>query len=178
MANVEWKSVLQDRAGNVPPLLSEMIANETGKTPATADDAGELVRLLQTAAPEARRDLMVRHFVAALAAVIHQPLSRIDPAESLSRFGLDSLMAIEFKDAIEKALGLAVPLEILLENPNILDLVDRILTLWAGTEAGGASAPSTEAESFLPDFLRFEEPGRSAGQGAGEPAEPERNGQS
>jgi acyl carrier protein len=107
-----------------------------------------LVERLRSADPDSRGEVMLSHFIDMLVQVTNQERHRIDSGEPLSRFGLDSLMAVELSGAIERTMGISLPLEVLLEDPSIFDLAQRVLSMWARSEesqavSGPAGAPST-----------------------------------
>ncbi|GAA4617540.1 hypothetical protein GCM10023195_78350 [Actinoallomurus liliacearum] len=63
-----------------------------------------------------------------------------DPAQSLTDLGLDSLVAVRIKSALEHDLGLTVPATVLLQGGSV-----HVLTAWALTELGLADSESSAA---------------------------------
>src|SRR5579864_580610 len=61
------------------------------------------------------------------------PAGRIDLAAPLTRLGLDSLAAVELHYQIERELGAALPMALLLEGASLQELAERL----AGELAGG-----------------------------------------
>ncbi len=53
---------------------------------------------------------------------LHQPMDRIDPTQSLSDFGLDSLIVIDLHHAIEATFHIDVPIDIFFEGLSLDDL--------------------------------------------------------
>ncbi|WP_333738405.1 acyltransferase domain-containing protein [Streptomyces sp. IBSBF 2806] len=115
----------------------------TDGRPATAP-----VPAAETTAPEdASLTGRVRHHIAA---VTGHPATRVPPTAALTDLGLDSLMAVRIRTALEGEFGIALPLRALLGAGTVEGVADRIRrTLPAGEpdsplrvlHAGGARAP-------------------------------------
>ncbi|HYO15771.1 MAG TPA: amino acid adenylation domain-containing protein [Thermoanaerobaculia bacterium] len=56
----------------------------------------------------------------------------VDPRQPLTAVGLDSLMAVELRNAIERDLGVDIPLAGLLEGPSVEELSEELARLRAG----------------------------------------------
>ena len=147
----DWKTSTAGDNCSVPPLLEELATAEAPKAAGLISGNLNLVERLRSAVPDVRREVMVSHFIDALVRVTNQSRNRIDCDERLSRFGLDSLMAVELKDSIESALSISVPIEVLLEDPSIFDLADCVLALWEESEA----ASTVAAQADVPAYMEF-----------------------
>jgi acyl carrier protein len=64
-----------------------------------------------------------------VARVLGVPLESVDPSRPISSYGLDSLTAIEIKDALETELSLTVPMAALLEGISVEKLTERVRPL-------------------------------------------------
>jgi acyl carrier protein len=82
----------------------------------------------------------------------------LDPEESMSNLGLDSLMALELQHSLEESFGAKLPIELLMGMPTLNEFVTRLLDILAKPAASPAPEPaqaltddSTEPrESFPP----------------------------
>lgn len=121
----------------------------------TATNASEPVEeaWLSTQMQAARRDqrqpLLLNHFLDLLARVTNQERSRIRPQDPIRRLGLDSLMTIELKNAIESSLGITLDLTVLFQDPSIEQLVAHALQAWERLQQT-ATVPSTTTKSQTP----------------------------
>ena len=88
-----------------------------------------LGRELSAAPPSMRRDMLEESLVAELAAVMQVPPEEIDQTLPLLQMGLDSLMAVELRGRLERDLERPLPLAMLLDNPSLDQLADRVLAL-------------------------------------------------
>jgi acyl transferase domain-containing protein/NADPH:quinone reductase-like Zn-dependent oxidoreductase/short-subunit dehydrogenase/acyl carrier protein len=129
----------------VPPLFSTVV----GLPVASASVPGSPKLLGQLrAAPESGRTAILHFFVQALAGrVLSFPQERrIDPEQPLSDLGLDSLMALEFRNSLAAEIEQSLPATLLFSYPAIAD-VERYLsgllfgqeTKTAGTKPPGGS---------------------------------------
>ena len=128
-----WQTLLDSLpAGSESALLSGL---SQGKATAAATRDivhadGDLTReLLSGIEPEQRQPLLISHLQKELSTVLGVEAAEIDPRESLYNLGLDSLMALELKQRLENGLGIALPLESLMQNPSLAELSAGLLAL-------------------------------------------------
>ena len=57
----------------------------------------------------------------------------LDPEESLSNLGLDSLMALELQHSLEESFGTKLPIELLMGMPSLNEFVKRLLEILVKT---------------------------------------------
>ncbi|HFC11943.1 MAG TPA: amino acid adenylation domain-containing protein [Anaerolineae bacterium] len=99
--------------------------------PAVAAEPSFLRQSLLAVPDERTRQILVGFYLQEqLALRLNRPKSDITKDQSLTRFGLDSLLAIELKNEIDKMLMIDLPLELLFAGPSIIQLsaaiVDRL----------------------------------------------------
>jgi acyl carrier protein len=118
---VSWSDWLAPFGDDVPPPWRELraAAPATAKT-ATAD--------LREVAPADRRAALRR----VVSTHVAQALGFADPAPlahhvTFRDLGLDSLLAIEAKDRLERALGRTLPATLLFDHPDVERLVAHLL---------------------------------------------------
>jgi NADPH:quinone reductase-like Zn-dependent oxidoreductase/acyl carrier protein len=117
---------------------------------AADDDLGEVdeIRdlLLQMSDDEAVETLvkLIRQDVGQ---ILRLDPERIDAQRSVHDFGMDSLMAMELAVAVEKRLGVQLPVMLLGEGPSITRLAERIVVLMRGQ--GGASDGASAIEQTV-----------------------------
>jgi amino acid adenylation domain-containing protein len=100
--------------------------------------------------PVARQAVISSYLREQIARILHISPAGIDPQQPLSALGIDSLMAIELKYALETELGLVAPLEAFFQEISLAGLTAQIL-------ADGLEAPARPLHSLA--------------SGAGEPSE-------
>ncbi|WP_164019479.1 non-ribosomal peptide synthase/polyketide synthase, partial [Pyxidicoccus trucidator] len=125
-----WREQQAD-VSEVPPASSTSHATEPEALPAT---------------PEALEDWL-RLRLARQLKVAPREIERDAP---LTRYGIDSLAAVELTYEVEKGLGVALPLHVLLEGPTLAELALRL----AGA-ARGSTGPMTRASREQPLPLSF-----------------------
>ena len=75
--------------------------------------------------------------------------SAVDPAQPLSALGLDSLGAVELRNAIEESTGVVLPLAELLRGPTVEELRDVLL---AELRGGGSREPLAAAATPVEEY--------------------------
>jgi acyl transferase domain-containing protein/aryl carrier-like protein len=122
----DWQTLLPPFAANIgSPYLSEF-------TP--APDAALLVQptvdirqQLQTAAFDSRPLLLTQHLQAQVAKMLGSRPAQLEPNTSLSKLGLDSLMAIDLRNRIITDLGVDLSLDLFVEGASITQVADLLL---------------------------------------------------
>lgn len=103
-----------------------------------AGSAASLRQIVLALAPEERRARIDAHLIERLAQVLRLPSSEINRQVSLTRLGLDSLMAVELRNRLDAELQINVPTSFLMGAADLQALATYILErLPAHAEAGG-----------------------------------------
>ena len=128
----------------VPPKFAHLLRARDGAAAAGAAVSPESIR----AAAPTERLAMVERFVRGKAA----GLLGIDPAEMdadrpLLELGLDSLMAVEFRNWIENQLAVGLPISALMRGGGVRSLAGTICDEIGTTAAPEAAAAGTEADA-------------------------------
>jgi NAD(P)-dependent dehydrogenase (short-subunit alcohol dehydrogenase family)/acyl carrier protein len=121
---IDWARFLSQPPGGVhasyfAALGRASSAASTGVAPAAPEASSLLQRLRATPAPQrstALRDAVGQHALAVLGLTAGTPLDTRTPLKDL---GLDSLMAVELRNALARALGEALPVTLLFDHPTI-----------------------------------------------------------
>lgn len=128
IAALDWPRFLATApAGLDPASFAEMAsaAPERKSTPA-APRHDLRARLSQLAPDEARSALDAIIAEAAIDIIGLAPGSEIDPSRPLKEMGLDSLMAIELRNALVRQTGIALSATLLFDYPTIGGLTDHL----------------------------------------------------
>ena len=136
-------------AGAEPRLLTHVVRAERGN---------QLPALLQmlSEAPPNRRWIILRNHVSAQASKVLglDPSLQIDLRQPLRELGLDSLMAVEMRNALGLLVGANLPVTLLFDHPTIEALVrflgNEVLLIEA---SGDVSAPMTGEEETRAQIL-------------------------
>jgi myxalamid-type polyketide synthase MxaC len=133
------------------PLLSEIVAR--GET--QPDGADEALRArLAPESPARRRQLLIETLQTHAARVLGLPASTgVDPDQPLQEAGMDSLMAVELRDALVGLIGRDLPVTLLFEHPSLGAVADHLLEtafVFGGAQppvpdSPGARAPAADA---------------------------------
>jgi NAD(P)-dependent dehydrogenase (short-subunit alcohol dehydrogenase family)/acyl carrier protein len=130
------------REGTLPvawatsPFLSEVVARTEARADAQAD---ELRARLAFESPARRRQILVETLQAHAARVLGLSAAvGVDPDQPLQDAGMDSLMAVELRDALVRLTGRELPVTLLFEHPSLSAVADHLLE--AVFEFGEAAA--------------------------------------
>lgn len=139
---VDWPLLFRvDPAASRLGLLADLVEEATGASDAPRGPT-ELVATLRDMATDERRPYLLLYLsdmvVAALKLRTDDPL---DPRQRLFDIGLDSIMALELKDRLERALGTPLSATLLFVRPTLDALSAYILT----DIVGNAPAPAAVA---------------------------------
>lgn len=158
---VEWPQYLkQTYAGKTPPILSQVVLRAaeaaTRKQGVQSALKPEMTERLNVAPPAQRVSLLASYILEQTLRILGRDASEIiDPDKPLNDLGLDSLMAVELRNALGQGLGRALPATLLFDYPTIGALTDFLSRELALVEAPETSPAETkdEAESSTDDLL-------------------------
>jgi polyketide synthase 12/myxalamid-type polyketide synthase MxaB len=138
---IDWpRLIARIPEGQVPPLLSRFAATHRIGAPGSQGRAGrEREEILGASREERPRrlDVMLRQQAARVLGIDED---KLDARASLGSMGLDSLMAVEIRNAIEARTGVSLPIAVFLEGPSLGDLQVRLL---AALDEEGAGRDAT-----------------------------------
>ncbi len=120
------------------PRLAELLQERSSSTGASSEGRARVAELMAASADEqrARAESLV---VELLSRVLRIPPARIDRGEPFSSVGLDSLMSLELRGRLERALDLRLPPTLCFTYPTVMSLAEHLLT-----RLRSASAPERE----------------------------------
>ena len=106
------------------PFLSRVRAGEA--QPHDHVETQSVREQLARLAPDERPEFVRAALRSALASVAGFPAASIDPAQPITDYGLDSLMALEFKNRVQALSGVSLDVVSILEGPPLNRLVDEV----------------------------------------------------
>ena len=127
---VNWRRFLQFfEAHRLPPLLSGFKRErDGGGTGADRRAEAGLTRdALLAAQPDERARLLEAHLREGVARVLGIPSSELNVDEPLDSLGIDSLMAIELENQLERELGAVLPMVAFLQGPSVAELAAQVI---------------------------------------------------
>ncbi|MCF6524679.1 type I polyketide synthase [Streptomyces sp. JJ36] len=117
-------------------LLTEDPADGAGRPAAGAADALPSREELLALSGDARAELLTERLRGSIAAVLRAGPDAVGPDQSLYGLGLDSLMAVEARNEIERRTGVFLPISVFLGGASVRDLAGEIVTRLAQEAAG------------------------------------------
>ncbi|MDO6413649.1 type I polyketide synthase [Sphingomonas sp. BIUV-7] len=141
VATVRWGAMKSRLPLVASPLFSEMALSGT-------DEAGEidLAALLSDLSPEEARERVTALLVEEVARIMKLAPERVEAQRPLAELGMDSLMAVELRLAVEHRFGLSIPLLALSEGATLSAMAGRIIR---GLGSEGDGAPTDETSKLL-----------------------------
>jgi polyketide synthase 12/epothilone polyketide synthase D len=141
---IDWRTFMRSfAAGAEPPLLSEFAITRgpaRRKTaPADRPGAAALQKALDEARPADRARVVQEYVTQQARAVLGLDASfTFQPHQGLRDVGLDSLMAVELRNRLQRGSGLSLPATLAFDFPTIEALTSRLLEKLGGAEAPAA----------------------------------------
>ncbi|MGC3003876.1 phosphopantetheine-binding protein, partial [Streptomyces sp. G35A] len=154
VADIDWTRFAPGFTTSRPsPLLAELpeVRDLLTRRPDGADaDAGQALRARLSAQTPAERERTLVTLVRTEAAAVlgHASTDRVGAAQAFNALGFDSLTAVELRNRIGAATGLALPATLLFDQPNA--------TALAGYLHGRLGEDTDGANTVLADLDRLE----------------------
>ncbi|PTL78226.1 type I polyketide synthase [Vitiosangium sp. GDMCC 1.1324] len=112
-----------------------------------------LAEQLRAALPHERPRVLARSLQEEVARILRLDVTGLDWRQGFAELGMDSLMAIELRNVLQKGLGVSVPATVALDHPTIDFLVQHllgeVLKLEAGEAPAAPSVPERKPEEAL-----------------------------
>ncbi len=125
---IAWPKFLQQFPNGAPPFFSALaqgLQSTTREEKIVATASAAWLEALTAAAPDARFELlMLRLQELAAKTLALPPGEAVDPQKPLSALGLDSLMAVELRNALNHLLGRSLPASLLFDYPTVASLAE------------------------------------------------------
>ncbi|HXA15307.1 MAG TPA: type I polyketide synthase, partial [Opitutaceae bacterium] len=158
---VEWpKFVRQFPLGEGTPFFTAMAA-ETSLGRGAAQPAVEhadLRRRLQEARPQEAREFLRDYLRSQVAQLLgFDPAHPLDTGQGLLEMGMDSLMAVDFRNRLLTALGRSFSPTVVFDYPTIDALTDYLAREMIDVEAAPAEQPKSDRAELPAALQRLEE---------------------
>ena len=149
---IGWEELAR-RLPFVPPLLREVAGTpRPAEVPAQEPD---LLALIAETPMDDRKDRLSTFLRGQVAVVLGRTSSaEIEPHRGFFDLGLDSLMALELKNRLQRGLGRTIPVNTLFEHPTIDALSEHLIrTVWPAEsrtntlDGNGSALPASATES-------------------------------
>ena len=153
-AKVDWRMFAPIyRARARRRLLDELGGSDA---PQRGDDGGELARHVAAALPGDRREVLLGALQSHAGTVLGVEGAPPDPRTGLTEQGMDSLMAVELRNRLQRALGVALAPTLAFDCPTLDAMADYLLGLIAPEEraASSAAAPARPAGAVEADVAQ------------------------
>ena len=130
--NVDWSELIRAMGGKISPLLREVASGmEGGPEEASAEDRAYRQTLVDMSVDQ-RREKLIGFFAQQMAQIMGMELADVDVISPLNSMGMDSLMAIELKNKIERRLQTSLPMSVLIHEPSVTSLADYLAENFGG----------------------------------------------
>ncbi|MDF5712971.1 MAG: SDR family NAD(P)-dependent oxidoreductase [Rhizonema sp. NSF051] len=148
VSSINWSRFLEGQSTNWP-FFTDFLLEIQGVRPlsveGTKQSKGNSLRdTLVSAPPAERQQLLESRITEQVAKVLGFAITQLDIAESLTRLGFDSLMAIELRNWLNKETGMNLPNMKIMQGPSICQLAELILEELALAKIMLSAPPSTE----------------------------------
>jgi len=132
---VRWPAFLAALPREAPAFLARVVASAPQ---ASRESAPPMAKRLAEAPPELRRDLLRSYLTDELARVLGFPQGQaIDGAQPFVDLGVDSLLSVDYRNRLERALERSLPATLLFEQPTL----DALLLYLLGAQGAAPADP-------------------------------------
>ena len=116
----KWVGLLPNNS-----FISELIQQKPNSKSSVSNQtiSSETIR---KAVPEERSRILGEYLAKLVAQILGLPVTKLSQQEPITNLGIDSLMALEIKNKIDRDLQLAIPVMDLLKGPSITNLVETL----------------------------------------------------
>jgi myxalamid-type polyketide synthase MxaB len=127
---VKWEKIAPlFKAKEEPPFLADILAHAGSTGESTQPEISHLNRnALLAASADEQRPLLETYLREQVGRVLSLAPSRVDVNQPIGSLGLDSLMAVELRNRIDRDLGIVVPAVMLLQQPTVASLTQQLLS--------------------------------------------------
>jgi NAD(P)-dependent dehydrogenase (short-subunit alcohol dehydrogenase family)/acyl carrier protein len=156
LLSVQWPVYLEGLGALGRSSFFEGLAPTRSAEPRSSGASSQprhvLAERLLSALPQERPEVLARTLQEEVARILRLDISEIDWRQGFAELGMDSLMAIELRNVLQKGLGRSIPATVALDHPTIdflaRHLLDSVLKL--GTpEAPPPAAPEPRKQEAL-----------------------------
>ena len=148
-ADIRWGAL----GASLPWLRAPMFEEVQDGAGAPAAEV-DLRELLASCPPEEARAKVVALLTEEVARITKLAASRIEAGRPLVELGMDSLMAVELRLAVEQRFGLSLPVLALSEGATLQALAGRVIKMLGG---GTEPAPAGGVDDMAERLARFED---------------------
>lgn len=141
-AAVRWESARR----HLPILATPTFSSFVGPSGTGEEDLRE--RLAEIS-PDEATGLVVAVLTEEVARIMSASPSRIDPHQPLSEIGMDSLMAVELRLALESRLGIDIPILSLSDGTTLTKIAARIVLALSDESAGDMAQTVAQHETVI-----------------------------
>lgn len=122
---MDWARAAAQYGEQQPSLLRELFSGVDPRPSVVA--AAPIRERLRSAANGDPRGILMAHVAEAVATVLGLPIGQTNNSVPLLQLGLDSLMAVELRNRLEREVGAAVPLARFMDGSDIERITDLML---------------------------------------------------
>jgi acyl carrier protein len=145
--NGNW-SVVRSSGPLASALLADAPTADDGTSVAQAGAKGSFIEALEHAGPHQRGDVVSKHVASQVARALGYPPDReLDAGVGFFDLGMDSLRAVDLRNALQKTTGLALRGMVAFEHPTIRALSQHILMQLADGAPPARRPPNASAAS-------------------------------
>ncbi|NES08282.1 MAG: acyl carrier protein, partial [Okeania sp. SIO2F4] len=82
---------------------------------------------LKESSPDEQNNILLDYFKSKMGGLLGMTASQIDVEQPLTTMGLDSLMAVELRNLVQRELGFDIPIEKIIEGISISQIVSLVI---------------------------------------------------
>ncbi len=153
-ARIDWSLARKELVLARTPLFEDLHLKDAAAD-GTSMAAEELLRMLRELPESEVQDKLADIVVANITRTLRLPTADVDRNRALSEFGMDSLMMLELRTAVEETMGIEIPLMSLTSSLTVIDISKRLASMLRNQEKAlmsGQMSALTQGHVSVPDM--------------------------
>lgn len=149
---IDWSAFYRSRADRSPSLYGPLIESAGKASGGSPAPSVNLAARIRAASPSERREMIESALREIAGNILRMPAAGIDARRPFGSMGLDSLMALEFRNRLGARLERSLPATLLWNYPTINALASHLVCDVIGQPAPSSSEPAADEDSVMPQL--------------------------
>jgi len=145
IAPMDWALARRELKLLASPAYAQVVSDAESSGAADTGERVDLVALVRGRSPQSARDAVTEVLAGEVSRILKLPAKEIGPQRSLAELGMDSLMGLELRLAVERRFGIELPIPSISDATTLASIAAAIVARIQDVDA--ADGDDTERET-------------------------------